>query len=372
MAGARVDGDAASAMERLRLHLAARPQRHRARAICAWRRGGGRPGSTSPFYALMQRARAGEDKPRSAPAHRNGPRSERDFPILEEFFALGRHGLPGATLRLRRGGDRSQGTGIVYSFTTDRKGGFSDDDATLVQATLPALVAGDEGPCRPCHRLRLAWRLSRRGRRTARPCRLDHARFGRQSARGDLVRRHSRLHAAQRRGAGSRRRRTAQRRVRDPDRVAARARRAGAQVHRRRHARHLPVRGGGPRRRRAAARSTPRSRRCATSRRSTRRAQRRARRSPPSISRSILATCSTAMSARSTGSISRSSARRSTRSARIEALCEPLGRAVLVSAEFVAGMTAADARLKSLGRHALRGVKEPKEIFALDLGAAPA
>ena len=57
--------------------------------------------------------------------------------------------------------------------------------------------------------------------------------------------------------------------------------------------------------------------------------------------------------------------------ARIEALCEPLGRTVLVSAEFVAGMTGADARLKPLGRHALRGVKDPKEIFALDL-AAPA
>jgi adenylate cyclase len=55
--------------------------------------------------------------------------------------------------------------------------------------------------------------------------------------------------------------------------------------------------------------------------------------------------------------------------ARIEALCEPLGRAVLVSAEFVAGMTAADSRLEPLGRHALRGVKEPKEIFALDLEA---
>jgi adenylate cyclase len=58
--------------------------------------------------------------------------------------------------------------------------------------------------------------------------------------------------------------------------------------------------------------------------------------------------------------------------ARIEALCEPLGRAVLVSAEFLAGMTVPDNRLESLGRHALRGVKEPKEIFALDLAGAPA
>ena len=49
---------------------------------------------------------------------------------------------------------------------------------------------------------------------------------------------------------------------------------------------------------------------------------------------------------------------------RIEALCEPLGRRVLVSAEFVAAMKG-DERLDSLGRHALRGVREAKEIFAL-------
>ena len=55
--------------------------------------------------------------------------------------------------------------------------------------------------------------------------------------------------------------------------------------------------------------------------------------------------------------------------ARIEALCEPLGRAVLVSAEFVAAILGGDSRLASLGRHALRGVREPKEIFALDLTA---
>jgi adenylate cyclase len=55
--------------------------------------------------------------------------------------------------------------------------------------------------------------------------------------------------------------------------------------------------------------------------------------------------------------------------ARIEALCEPLGRAVLVSAEFVAAAMDGDGRLESLGRHALRGVREPKEIFALTLSA---
>ena len=57
--------------------------------------------------------------------------------------------------------------------------------------------------------------------------------------------------------------------------------------------------------------------------------------------------------------------------ARIEALCEPLDRAVLVSAEFVAAAEDGERRLESLGRHALRGVREPKEIFALASSAKP-
>jgi adenylate cyclase len=51
---------------------------------------------------------------------------------------------------------------------------------------------------------------------------------------------------------------------------------------------------------------------------------------------------------------------------RIEKLCEPLGRRVLVSAEFAAA-TGDTARLEPLGAHLLRGVREPKEIFALRL-----
>jgi adenylate cyclase len=51
--------------------------------------------------------------------------------------------------------------------------------------------------------------------------------------------------------------------------------------------------------------------------------------------------------------------------ARIEALCEPLGRAVLVSAELAGAAADDDHRLESLGQHALRGVREAKEIFAL-------
>ncbi len=54
--------------------------------------------------------------------------------------------------------------------------------------------------------------------------------------------------------------------------------------------------------------------------------------------------------------------------ARIEALCEPLGAKVLVSAEF-AGATGDASRLKLLGRHRLRGVRDAREVYALDLGA---
>jgi adenylate cyclase len=54
--------------------------------------------------------------------------------------------------------------------------------------------------------------------------------------------------------------------------------------------------------------------------------------------------------------------------ARIEMLCEPLDARVLVSAELAA---AADRRrLRPLGRHPLRGLREPREIYALDLSLA--
>jgi adenylate cyclase len=53
---------------------------------------------------------------------------------------------------------------------------------------------------------------------------------------------------------------------------------------------------------------------------------------------------------------------------RIEALCEPLGRPVLISAEFAAALGCAGNRLTSVGHRNLRGVREAKEIFALALG----
>ena len=52
--------------------------------------------------------------------------------------------------------------------------------------------------------------------------------------------------------------------------------------------------------------------------------------------------------------------------ARIETLCELLARRVLVSAELAAAINN-KARLEPLGAHLLRGVRGPKEIFALRL-----
>jgi adenylate cyclase len=53
--------------------------------------------------------------------------------------------------------------------------------------------------------------------------------------------------------------------------------------------------------------------------------------------------------------------------ARIETLCEPLKCKVLISAELAAAVVDR-RRLKPLGYHRLRGVREPREIYRLDLG----
>jgi adenylate cyclase len=48
-------------------------------------------------------------------------------------------------------------------------------------------------------------------------------------------------------------------------------------------------------------------------------------------------------------------------------LCEPLGRKVLISAE-LASVVGDNRRLEPLGYHTLRGVRDPREIYGLDLG----
>ena len=136
---------------------------------------------TSPLNALILRARDGEDNPSMRRRLEEGP-DQRDFPALAEFFAAGATDYFAQLFIYGKEGDRSQGTGIVYSFATDRKGGFSDDDATLIDATLPALSLAMKAHAAHVIASGLLGDLSRRGCRAARPCRRDPARFGRETS----------------------------------------------------------------------------------------------------------------------------------------------------------------------------------------------
>src|SRR5215470_2017190 len=93
---------------------------------------------SSPMYDLICRARNGEDDPWMRRRLEAGP-DQRDFPILEEFFAQGATDYFAQLFVFGEKGDPSQGTGVVYSFTSDRRGGFEDNDTALLRATLPGL-----------------------------------------------------------------------------------------------------------------------------------------------------------------------------------------------------------------------------------------
>jgi adenylate cyclase len=68
-----------------------------------------------------------------------GPEAKLDFPILKELAAAGASDYFAEVVRFGADGDPSYGTGIGYSFTTDRPSGFSDDDLVLLRSVLPAV-----------------------------------------------------------------------------------------------------------------------------------------------------------------------------------------------------------------------------------------
>jgi adenylate cyclase len=97
---------------------------------------------TSPFAYLVGQARAegGSGDPwRYLRRHLCGPEALLDFPLLEELAGAGGTDYFAQIVRFGPEGDASRGTGIAYSFTTDRREGFSEDDLTLLRAVLPAL-----------------------------------------------------------------------------------------------------------------------------------------------------------------------------------------------------------------------------------------
>ena len=325
---------------------------------------------TSPFYALMQRARAGEDSPAMRRRIEAGP-EERDFPVLEEFFALGATDYVSQLFIYGERGDRSQGTGIVYSFTTDRKGGFSNDDTTLVQATLPALSLAMKAHAG--HVIASGLLVTYLGEDAGRRVHTGSI------MRGSVDNLRAVLWYADIRGFTP---------ISDSapgpavvdllnnvfETLTASLRPRGGQV--------LKFIGDAM----LAIFPFEEADRAETCRRTLDAAIEAMRNigalnAARAAAGGLVATVDLALHLGEVlyGNVGATDRLDFTvigpainEVARIEALCEPLGRAVLASAEFVTGMTAADSRLESLGRHALRGVKDPKEIFALDLGATPA
>jgi adenylate cyclase len=97
---------------------------------------------TSPFAYLVGQARAegGSGDPwRHLRRHLYGPEALLDFPLLEELAREGGTDYFAQIVRFGPEGDASRGTGIAYSFTTDRREGFAEDDLALLRAVLPAL-----------------------------------------------------------------------------------------------------------------------------------------------------------------------------------------------------------------------------------------
>ena len=335
-------------------------------AIRAWRPRRRRMWITSPFHALMQRARAGEDSPTMRRRMETSP-EERDFPVLEEFFAEGATDYLAQVFVYGETGDRSQGTGIVYSFTTDRHGGFSDDDTRLIQATLPALSLAMKAHAAKiiASGLLMTYLGEDAGRRV-------HAG---SIMRGSVDKLRAVIWYADIRGFTP---------ISDqaPGAVVVELLNDVFEV----LTASLRPRGGqalkfiGD----AMLATFPfgEDDRAETCRRALDAAveamaniealnARRAQAGAPFAAVDLALHLGEVLY----GNVGATDRLDFTvigpainEAARIEALCEPLGRAVLVSAEFVAGMGAPDARLKSLGLHALRGVRDAKEIFALDLG----
>ena len=97
---------------------------------------------TSPFAHLVGQAQAegGHDDPWLHLRRRlHGPEALLDFPVLDELASAGGTDYFAQIVRFGPEGDASRGTGIAYSFTTDRREGF-------LRITSPCC-----GPyCRPC------------------------------------------------------------------------------------------------------------------------------------------------------------------------------------------------------------------------------
>ena len=324
---------------------------------------------TSPFYDLIRRARGGEDNPSMRRRIEAGA-DQRDFPVLEEFFALGATDYFGLLFAFGKDADRSHGSGIVYSFTSDRKGGFGDDDMTLLQATLPGLslaMKADAG-----HVIASGLLGTYLGEDAGRRVHAGAV------ERGSVQSLTAVLWYADIRGFT---------RTSDAapgpaiidllnevfETLTASLRDRGGQV--------LKFIGDAM----LATFSLYGTDAAETCRRALDAAaeamagldalaQARTAAGAPAVSVDLALHLGEVLY----GNVGATDRLDFTvigpavnEVARIEALCESLNRKVLVSAEFAAAIADGESRLESLGRHALRGVREQKEIFALAMGTGP-
>jgi adenylate cyclase len=97
--------------------------------------------ANSPFGQLIHRLEtSSRDEPWLDIRRRlAGAEAQLDFPVLHDLAAAGGTDYFAQVVSFGTGGDPSRGTGIGYSFATDRPGGFRDDDLMLLQAALPAV-----------------------------------------------------------------------------------------------------------------------------------------------------------------------------------------------------------------------------------------
>ena len=320
---------------------------------------------TSPFYELIRLAREGEANPSMRRRLETGP-AQCDFPILEEFLALGATDYFAQLYIYGENGDRSQGTGIVYSFATDRKGGFNDDDATLIDATLPALSLAMKAHA--THVIASGLLGTYLGEDAGRRVHAGAI------MRGSVERLSAVLWYADLRGftplsdaaPGS----AVIKLLNDVfETLTSALRPRGGQV--------LKFVGDGM----LAIFPFDEADRAETCRRALDAAFEATEKLEALKAARVAAGAPTAPVdlALHIGDVLYGNVGATDRLdftvigptinevARIEALCEPLDRPVLISAEFAAAAPDCRGRLEPLGRHALRGVREPKEIFALDL-----
>src|SRR5262249_21003229 len=68
-----------------------------------------------------------------------GPEAHLDLPSLEPLAAAGATDYFAEVVRFGANGDPSRGTGVGYSFATDRPEGFEGDELVLLKAVLPVV-----------------------------------------------------------------------------------------------------------------------------------------------------------------------------------------------------------------------------------------